>query len=78
MDNKLHETIADIAYIAGHKKYYSGDSRADMIEIISWATEFEKIHKGNVWYEQDYMIEIEKYADQKIREQKQYLKNIAR
>ncbi|MCA0446601.1 MAG: hypothetical protein LCH54_10270 [Bacteroidetes bacterium] len=78
MDYRLYETIADIAYIAGYKKYYSGDSRVDMSEIISWATKIEEIHKENEWYDQDYMIEVEKYADQKIREQKQFLKNIAR
>ncbi len=76
MNYRLYETIADIAYIAGYEKYYSGDSREDMSIIISWALEFEKIHEGNEWYDQDYLIEIEKFAYQKIKEQKLFLKNI--
>ena len=39
---KLLETVADISYIAGCKKYYSGNSRVDISEYIIWAKEFEK------------------------------------
>jgi len=64
---KLLETVADISYIAGCKKYYSGNSRFDISEYIAWAKEFEKIHRNTDWNDEDYMLEIEKYADEKIK-----------
>lgn len=69
-DNKLNlllEAVADIAYIAGHKKYYSGDSRQDMAAFISWAKEFEKIHHSTDWDQEDYMLAIEAFAESKLK-----------
>ena len=67
MENiKLHEAIADISYIAGNRRYYSGNSRIDMLELTNWAKEFEEINKNEVWDERDYMIEIESFANKKI------------
>lgn len=43
---KLLETLADIAYIAGESKYFTGDSRADVNEFILWAREFEAHHRN--------------------------------
>jgi len=63
---KIHETIADLAYLAGVKQFYSGDSRTDIKLFISWANEFEGIHKNTDWNEVDYMLEIESYADSQI------------
>lgn len=65
---KLFETIADIAYTAGQKGYYSGNSRADMQDFIYWAKEFEKKHKKIDWEETilDYMEEIEHFANEKM------------
>ena len=65
---KLHESIADIAYIAGYRRYYSGDSRIDMSEIIAWAKEFEKMNQNAIWEERNYMTEIEEFANRKIVE----------
>ena len=31
---KLFEAIADISYIAGYEKYYSGDSRIDIKDYL--------------------------------------------
>jgi hypothetical protein len=66
----LCEAVADIAYIAGTKKHYSGDSRKDISDFIKWATEFEEINKGVRWGEdegkEDYIEAITDFAYQKI------------
>jgi hypothetical protein len=64
----LLETVADIAYLAGTEKYYSGDSRGDMSDFISWAKEFEKLHKNTNWEENDYIIEVEEFTKEKLKE----------
>jgi hypothetical protein len=66
---RLHETIADIAYIAGTRRYYSGDSRADMQNFIFWAEQFEKVHAKTDWDSEDktYMEAIEEYTNEKIK-----------
>jgi len=67
-DIKLLETVADISYIAGQKQHYSGNSRYDIAEFISWAKGFEKMHKGTDWDNEDYMLAIELYANEKIKQ----------
>lgn len=67
MENqKLLETVADIAYIAGYSKHYSGDSRRDISEYVFWAEEFEKQHKHTNWDEENYMLQIDAFARQKL------------
>lgn len=61
-DYKLFEAIADIAYQAGQMGFYSGDSRADMSDIIVWAREFEQFHRHTDWDQTDYMLAIETFA----------------
>jgi len=69
MENqKLLETIADFAYISGRNNYFSGDSRADIQEIIYWAKDFEKKNENTNWDEVDYISEIEQYTVDKIKE----------
>ena len=46
---KILQTVADIAYLAGYKKHYSGNSRFDISEYIIWAREFEHIHRKTDW-----------------------------
>ncbi|MDD4972202.1 MAG: hypothetical protein PHT07_22470 [Paludibacter sp.] len=65
---KLIETVADISYIAGFKKHYSGNSRLDISEYILWAKEFEQLNKDTDWDCDDYMLAIEKYANEKIKQ----------
>lgn len=69
----LCEAVADIAYIAGHKLHYTGNSRGDMADYISWAKEFEKKWKGKEWGADntvdDYIDEITKFAELKIQQQ---------
>lgn len=66
----LCEALSDIAYIAGHKQYYSGNSRQDMADFIEWAKEFEEKWKNKEWgadnTDHDYIDEITKFADEKI------------
>ncbi|HEX2919765.1 MAG TPA: hypothetical protein VHO50_01235 [Bacteroidales bacterium] len=68
---KLLQSIADISYIAGNEQHYSGNSRADVDSYISWAIEFEKIHKNTDWDCNNYMLLIEEFAYQKLCESKE-------
>jgi hypothetical protein len=65
---KLLETVADISYIAGYEKHYSGNSRFDISEYIYWAKEFEQINKNTDWDYEDYMLAIEQFATEKIKQ----------
>jgi hypothetical protein len=67
MNRKLLEAIADIAYIAGESNYFSGNSRFDIDEFISWASEFEKIHENRDWLEEDYILAITEFASNKFK-----------
>ncbi|WP_346238817.1 hypothetical protein ABDK00_005210 [Niabella insulamsoli] len=66
MDNKLLETLADISYLAGQKRYYSGDSREDIATFIWWAKEFVAFHRDTDWDRTDYILTIEAHTDDKI------------
>jgi len=75
MENqKMYEAIADISYIAGYRRYYSGNSRMDMTDFANWAKEFEKINQNETWDERNYMLEIESFANQKINDARSNLK----
>ena len=66
---KLRESIANIAYIAGVQHYYSDDSVQDVNDFISWAEEFEKINCDRCEDDDfDYLIEIDEFTHDKIRE----------
>ena len=62
-DNKLLKTVADIAYYAGNKNYYSGDSRMDVTDFIHLAKQFEGRHKKTDWSENNYMLELENFLE---------------
>ena len=66
MDEKLIETVADIAYIFGSQGYFSGDSRADIQEVIYLAKEFEK--QNNDWEKVDYLNLIHDFSYSKLQE----------
>ncbi|MGV3460767.1 MAG: hypothetical protein ACO1N9_09985 [Flavobacterium sp.] len=66
-DNKLFESIADIAFMAGQRGFCSGDSRADVAEFIKWGKEFEDTHEDTDWDEVDYLETIEAFLDNKLR-----------
>ena len=63
----LLEATADIAHMAGANKFYSGDSRADIAQFITWAKQFEAKYAGEQWGEQrDYIETIDQYAANKL------------
>ncbi len=66
-DNRLLEALADIAYLAGQKGFFSGDSRNDIAEFIIWAKEFEEVHDETDWDEVDYIDTIEAFTLNKLR-----------
>lgn len=68
-NQKLIETVAHIAYIAGTKQYYSGDCWEDIHQFIDWAEDFERIcAKFPEDESRDYLIELENYTEQMIKE----------
>lgn len=67
----LLESVADIAYIAGGHKHYSGDSRKDISDFIAWAEEFEKLRQvdaeeNETYNGKDYMTAIEEFTIAKL------------
>lgn len=64
---KLIETVADISFIAGEMKYFSGDSRQDVSNFILWANQFQKENAKTNWNEIDYRLTIENFTIQKIK-----------
>ncbi|MFL9844176.1 hypothetical protein [Flavobacterium rhizosphaerae] len=66
-DNRLFETLADVAYLCGQRGFFSGDSRQDIAEFIRWAREFEAIHDDTDWDEVDYHDTIEAFTLNKLR-----------
>lgn len=65
------ETVADLAYLAGAKRFHSGDSRADVTWFIRLAEEFETLRRvdadGNETYRgKEYMAAIEEFAFEKL------------
>ena len=66
-DNKLFESIADIAFMAGQRGFCSGDSRTDVAEFIQWGKEFESVHEDTDWDEMDYVETIEAFMNTKLR-----------
>lgn len=77
---RLLETVADIAFIAGEKGFYTGNSRHDIQLIISWAKEFEEKYKDAEWgvdTEEDYIDAVKKFTYLKIdKTEKDYDCNI--
>lgn len=68
------ETVADIAYAAGVKRHYSGNSREDMQEYIRLAEQFEKEYAHIDWNNQeidddfiDYMDAIEDFIAENLK-----------
>ena len=75
---KLMQSIANIAYIAGVQNYYSDDSVQDVLDFIAWAEEFERTNQHR--YEDDdfdYLIEIDKFMDDKFREKREDENNLS-
>lgn len=72
---KLLEAVADIAYNAGVQHLFDKqDSREVIMNLINWAREFEILHAETNWDEKDYLIEIDKFYQEKI--EKEYPKEL--
>ena len=67
------ETVADISYIAGESKYFTGDSRYDVSSFIVWAKEFDRNYKSTNWHEVDYILTVTEFTLQKITNNNGYL-----
>lgn len=68
--NSLCEAVADIAFLAGEEKYYSGNARQDIADFIEWAKEFELINAGIEWgvnSDIEYIDAITEFAYSKMR-----------
>ena len=65
-NQKILEVVADISFIAGERKYFTGDSRADVSNFILWADEFRIKHSKTNWDETDYRYSIEIFTLQKL------------
>lgn len=64
------EALVDIAYIAGEEGLFKDrDSRTVNRLIISWASEFARLHKDTDWYETDYLNTIYAFAQNKIKQE---------
>lgn len=62
-DATVLEALADIAYIAGENRFYSGDSRQDVQTIIDIAFAFELKYAGTEWGEKlDYIETVTQFA----------------
>lgn len=71
--NRLMETTAEIAYIAGQLGYATEDSRTAIGNFITWAVEFEEQRsedaEGNeLYFGKDYMSAVEEFTGRKIAE----------
>jgi hypothetical protein len=62
----LLETLADISYIAGENRFFTGDSRQDISTFIFWAKEFQRINQNTDWYIVDYRLAVEEFTYQKL------------
>ena len=63
---KLLETVADISFIAGENKFFTGNSREDVSNFILWAIEFQNKNSKTNWNEADYILSIDEFAKQKM------------
>lgn len=67
-NQKLLETVADIAYQAGEQNFFTGNSRADISEFIRWAKQLESENVNTDWDLNDYILAIEAFAKARIEE----------
>lgn len=72
MDERLLETLADIAFNVGWTRIDSaefGGSRAVVQKMIAWAREFECRAVGIDWNDRgDYIDAIDEFTDEKLEE----------
>lgn len=64
---RLLETVADLAYNAGHDNLWeNNDSRTVVTGIVGWAREFEQENGGTDWNTEDYVLAVDKFYRSKV------------
>ena len=62
------EALVDIAYEAGRRKFRPSDNSRDTVAtLIAWGDEFSRRHEGTDWTEKEYLDEIYRFTDEKLR-----------
>ena len=62
------EVLVDIAYEAGRRKFRPSDNSRDTVAtLIAWGDEFSRRHEGTDWTEKEYLDEIYRFTDEKLR-----------
>ena len=62
------EALVDIAYEAGRRKFRPSDnSRDTAATLIAWGDEFSRQHENTDWAEKEYLDEICRFTDEKLR-----------
>ena len=62
------EALVDIAYGAGRRKFRPSDNSRDTVAtLIAWGDEFSRQHEDTDWAEKEYLDEIYRFIDEKLR-----------
>lgn len=62
------EVLVDIAYEAGRRKFRPSDNSRDTITtLIAWGDEFSRQHGDTDWTGKEYLDEIYRFTDEKLR-----------
>ena len=62
------EALVDIAYEAGRRKFRPSDNSRDTVAtLIAWGDEFSRQHGNTDWTEKEYLDEIYRFIDEKLR-----------
>ena len=60
--------LVDIAYEAGRRKFRPSDNSRDTVAtLIAWGDEFSRQHGNTDWTEKEYLDEIYRFIDEKLR-----------
>lgn len=66
---RLLETVADLAYNAGADNLYEDmDSRTVLSGIVHGAYDFERVHAGTDWDEEDYLLAVDEFYRMRFKD----------
>ena len=63
----LLETLFQITYEMGFRKFYSGNTMADMATAIEMAERFEQEHKDTDWDQEDWLSATSEFIEEEIK-----------
>ena len=66
----LMETLFQITYEMGFRKFYSGNTMADMMAAIEMAQRFEREHKDTDWDQEDWLSATSEFIEEEINKLK--------